>query len=71
MHRPSAIAYATVGTLRYLDIRDETEQRLDRALRIAQEHTLKALETNETVLARIMDAAGDDPARALKAGSRR
>jgi signal transduction histidine kinase/ActR/RegA family two-component response regulator len=56
-------AYVVVGLFRYQQIRSETEQRLERTLRVAQEHALKVLETNEAVIARIQDmAAALDPA---------
>ncbi|HEY8358638.1 MAG TPA: hypothetical protein VIL30_14365, partial [Ramlibacter sp.] len=42
---------------RYQQVHDEAELRLDRALRIAQEHALKVLETNETLLRHIEDLA--------------
>ena len=48
------LVYAVVGAARYQQIRSETELRLDRALRIAKEHALRVLETNETVLARVL-----------------
>ncbi|MEJ7686581.1 MAG: ATP-binding protein [Variovorax sp.] len=60
------IAFAAVGTYRYRQIRAETELRLDRALRIAHEHALKVLDTNETLLARVTDALGTDDAAAIK-----
>jgi signal transduction histidine kinase len=60
------VVYAVVGTFRYQQIRTETEVRLDRALRIAQEHALKVLDTNETVLARVLDVVGDDDAPAIR-----
>jgi signal transduction histidine kinase len=61
------LAYAAVGFYRYGVIRADTEQRLDRALRVAQEHALKVFETNEAVLARVLDAAGVEETRALRA----
>lgn len=60
------VAYAAVGFYRYGEIRTDTERRLDHALRIAQEHALKVLETNETVLARVLDAAGSAEAPVLR-----
>ena len=50
------IVYAVVGALRYQQIRQETEVRLDRSLRIAQEHALKVFEINDGLLDRIVDA---------------
>ncbi|MGV3571488.1 MAG: ATP-binding protein [Ramlibacter sp.] len=54
---------------RYQQVHDEAELRLDRALRIAQEHAQKVLETNETLLRHVGDLAdaaggaiGQDPA---------
>jgi signal transduction histidine kinase/ActR/RegA family two-component response regulator len=54
------LVYAVVGATRYQQIRAETEVRLDRALRIAVEHALRVLDTNETVLARALDVLGSD-----------
>ena len=52
---PLAI-FTVVGVYRYQQIRQETMVRLDRALRIAHEQALKVLDTNETLLARAVDA---------------
>ena len=60
------LVYTIVGVSRYQQIRDETEVRLDRALRIAQEHALKVLDTNETVLARVLDVLGNEDAAAIR-----
>jgi signal transduction histidine kinase len=60
------LVYAVVGVARYNQIRLETEVRLDRALRIAEEHAQRVLETNETVLARVMDALGDGDDAAIR-----
>ncbi|MDB5750284.1 MAG: response regulator [Ramlibacter sp.] len=50
------------GYYRYLQVHDEAEVRLDRALRIANEHALKVLETNQTLLRHIGDLAGGNGA---------
>ncbi|NUZ07816.1 response regulator [Piscinibacter koreensis] len=56
--------YATVGAMRYRQLRAETEVRLDRALRIAVEHALKVFDTNDALLEQALDTLGDDaPAR--------
>jgi signal transduction histidine kinase/ActR/RegA family two-component response regulator len=53
------VVYAIVGAYRYRQIRAETEVRLDRAARIAQEHALKVLDSNDSVLARVLEALKD------------
>jgi signal transduction histidine kinase len=60
------LAYAAVGFYRYRQIHAETELRLNRSLRIAAEHALKVLDTNDAVLARMRDAVGDDDAAAIR-----
>ncbi len=52
------LVYGVVGAVRYQQIIAETEVRLDRALRIATEHARRVLETNETLLARAVEAIG-------------
>jgi signal transduction histidine kinase/CheY-like chemotaxis protein len=61
------LAYAAVGIYRYRQIRAETELRLDRSLRIADEHALKVLDTAQTMLARMQDALGGQDDAALRA----
>jgi signal transduction histidine kinase/ActR/RegA family two-component response regulator len=61
------VAYLAVGTFRYQQLRGETEVRLDRALRIAQEHALKVLDTNETLLARVADSVSTLDAAQIEA----
>ena len=61
------VAYAVVGIYRYGQIRSEMEVRLDRALRIAQEHALKVFDSNESVLARVLETVRDDDALAVTA----
>ncbi|HYF42948.1 MAG TPA: ATP-binding protein [Ramlibacter sp.] len=51
------IAYISVGSYRYRQLRAETEVRLDRALRIATEHALKVMDTTESLLSRVQDRA--------------
>ncbi len=51
------VAYVSVGTYRYQQLRDETEVRIDRALRIAQEHALRVFDTTESLLGRVQDLA--------------
>jgi signal transduction histidine kinase len=52
------LAYLAVGVYRYHETRAESELRVDRALRIAQEHALKILESNEVILDRMKEAVG-------------
>jgi signal transduction histidine kinase len=54
------LLFAAFAWYRYDQVHDEAEIRLDRALRIANEHALKVLETNETMLAHVLDL-GDAP----------
>ncbi|TWO70148.1 response regulator [Caenimonas sedimenti] len=61
------LAYAGVGFYRYHRIAADTELRLDRALRVAHEHALKVLDTNDILLARVMDASGVEDAASLRA----
>ncbi|HYD74435.1 hybrid sensor histidine kinase/response regulator [Ramlibacter sp.] len=49
------LAYASVGLYRYQQLSEETEVRLDRALRIATEHALRVMDTTESLLARVVD----------------
>jgi signal transduction histidine kinase len=51
------IAYVSVGSYRFRQLRVETEVRLDRALRIATEHALKVMDTSESLLSRVQDRA--------------
>ncbi len=60
------LVYAAVGLLRYAQLRAETEVRLDRSLRIAEEHALKVLDTNLTLIERVSDAIGGDDAPVLR-----
>ena len=62
------LGYVAFGSYRYQQMRAETEVRLDRALRIAQEHALKVLDTNDAVLERLLDSVQRADARDL-AGS--
>ncbi|HZF78896.1 MAG TPA: ATP-binding protein [Rubrivivax sp.] len=62
---PLAI-YAAVGAWRYKQLRAETDVRLDRSLRIAQEHALKIFEVNEGLLDRLSDVLGEQSGAALK-----
>ena len=52
--------------LRYAQLRAETEVRLDRSLRIAEEHALKVLDTNLTLIERVFDVVGNDDATGLR-----
>ncbi|QJW83401.1 hypothetical protein HK414_01965 [Ramlibacter terrae] len=45
------------ASYRFQQVHDEAELRLDRALRIAQEHALKVMETDETLLRHVSDLA--------------
>lgn len=58
--------YAAVGAWRYQQIRAETDVRLDRSLRIAQEHALKVFEVNEGLLDRLVHMLGEQSPAALK-----
>ncbi len=49
------VLYAIFAGYRYRQAHEEAEVRLDRALRIANEHALKVLETNETMLRHVLD----------------
>ena len=60
------LAYAGVGFYRYQRIGADTELRLDRALRVAHEHALKVLDTNDILLARVMDATGVEDSASLR-----
>jgi signal transduction histidine kinase/ActR/RegA family two-component response regulator len=60
------VVYAIVGAYRYRQIQVETEVRLDRALRIAQEHAQKIFDTNELLLARVLDALGSSDDTAIR-----
>ncbi len=51
------VAYISVGSYRYRELRVETEVRLDRALSIATEHALKVMDTTDALLARVQDRA--------------
>ena len=50
-------AFLAVGVYRYQLLRSETEVRLDRALRIAQEHALRVFDTTDALLGRVQDIA--------------
>jgi signal transduction histidine kinase/ActR/RegA family two-component response regulator len=64
------VIYAIVGAYSYRQIRAETEVRLDRAARIAQEHALKVLDSNDSVLARVLEVLKDADAIAVAARER-
>jgi signal transduction histidine kinase/ActR/RegA family two-component response regulator len=51
------VIYTAFAGYRYRQVHEDAEARLDRALRIAQEHALKVLETNETLLRHVLDLA--------------
>lgn len=51
------LIYGTFAAYRYRQVHEEAEVRLDRALRIANEHALKVLETNESLLQHVNDLA--------------
>lgn len=51
------VLYAIFAAYRYRQAHEEAEVRLDRALRIANEHALKVLETNDTMLRHVLDLA--------------
>ena len=61
------LAYVGVAAYQRQEAYTDAEVRLDRATRIAQEHALKVFDTNETMLARVMDAVGQQEVAALKA----
>ena len=61
------LLYVGVGFYRYHELRVENDLRLDRSLRIAREHALKVLDTNDALLERVMDMAGRNGAAAIKA----
>jgi signal transduction histidine kinase len=64
------VAYVSVGSYRYGQIHAETGVRLDRALRIAAEHASKVLDTSESLLARVEDAAaGATPEQLTRNGA--
>jgi len=65
------LVYGVVGAVRYKQITAETEVRLDRALRIATEHARRVLETNETLLARTIDAIGTADGAAIRRDEKR
>lgn len=58
--------FAVAAYFRLQQMRDEASVRLDRAVRIAQEHALKVLDTNEMLLARMLDLAGQEDDAALR-----
>lgn len=58
--------YAAVGAWRYRQIHFETDVRLDRSLRIAQEHALKIFEVNEGLLDRLVNVLGEQGSAVLK-----
>ena len=51
------LAFLGAGTYRYMQMREETQLRLDRSLRVAAEHALKVLDTSEGLLDRVDDLA--------------
>ncbi|MES2978117.1 MAG: ATP-binding protein [Pseudomonadota bacterium] len=59
------LVFLAVGAYRYQQMRDEAEVRLDRALRVAREHALKILDTNDIVLDRVLDIVGTADAAAI------
>jgi signal transduction histidine kinase len=59
------LAYLAYGVDRYQQVRKESELRLNRALRIAQEHVLKVLQTNEIILDQARGVHGIDDEAAL------
>lgn len=65
------LVYGVVGAVRYQQIISETEVRLDRALRIATEHARRVLETNETLLARAVEAVGAADGQMIRSQERR
>ncbi|VWX63640.1 conserved hypothetical protein [Burkholderiales bacterium 8X] len=60
------VAFIAVGSFRFNQVRAETELRIDRTLRVAYEHALKALDTNDAALARVQDLAGRSDAPLLR-----
>ncbi|WP_051676268.1 histidine kinase dimerization/phospho-acceptor domain-containing protein [Polaromonas glacialis] len=60
------LAYLAYGADHYQQMRQESELRLDRTLRIAQEHALKVLQTNEILLEQAVAAQGNDDEAALR-----
>jgi signal transduction histidine kinase len=64
------LVYGVVGVMRYQQIRAETEVRLDRALRIATEHAQRVLDTNESVLARVIDVLGIQDGAEIRRGEK-
>ena len=66
---PTAAFAAVASYLYHQEFRD-ARLRLDRSARIAQEHALKLLETNEMLLQRMLDLLGD-AARRRGAGAQR
>ena len=61
------LAYLGVALYQREEAQTETDLRLDRATRIAQEHALRVFDTSETMLARVMDVVGQQEAEAVKA----
>ena len=58
------LLFALFAVHRWQQVHQDAEVRADRALRIAREHALKVLETNETMLRHIVDLAAEDPSPA-------
>ncbi|HSV48541.1 MAG TPA: ATP-binding protein, partial [Ramlibacter sp.] len=52
------LAFAGFAAYRHQQMRDESELRLDRALRVAHEHALRVFDTNETLLGHVLDLVG-------------
>jgi signal transduction histidine kinase/CheY-like chemotaxis protein len=50
---------ATLGARSQHTVQDETERRLERIVRAAQEHATKVLDTNEMLLGRVLDLVQD------------
>ncbi len=60
------VVYAAVGIYRWQQIRAEAEVRIDRSLRIAHEHALRVLDTNEAMLGRVLDTLGNEEMPGLR-----
>jgi hypothetical protein len=61
------LLFLAFGAYRWQQVHLEAEARLDRALRIADEHALKVLETNDAMLGHILDLARADDDVQLRA----
>ena len=60
------VTFALVATARYHQALADAQTRVDRAVRISEEHALKVFETNTALINRILDALGDEPDAALR-----